>query len=261
MPNYGETTYWDQRYAASKGEMFDWLEDYQALKDILKDYLKPESKILILGCGNANFSEDLYDAGYEHIWNIVISSVVIHQMIIRNQHRKLMKYEVMDVCNLRYPDNFFDIAIDKSTIDALLCGENSYVITAIMLKEAQRVVKEDGGVYFAISYGKPQYRSFHLERPFLSWDLKEFMFYPVGKEYKDQAEKEEKAHFLYICTKNKHWREAHAEHFEPVLTKLILMEHKQRDSNAVADGQAADTTEEADQKPLHEPVENRPKST
>lgn len=45
-----------------------------------------------------------------------------------------MKYEVMDVRNLTYSNNFFDIAIDKSTIDALLCGEHSFYNTALMIK-------------------------------------------------------------------------------------------------------------------------------
>ena len=34
-------------------------------------------KILIIGCGNANFSEDMYDDGYHYLFNIDISSVVI----------------------------------------------------------------------------------------------------------------------------------------------------------------------------------------
>ena len=93
-------------------------------------------KILILGCGNANFSEDLYDAGYENIWNIDISSVCIEQMKERNKNRKKMVYEVMDVCDLKYPDNFFDVAIDKSTIDAILCGDNPYLNTLLLLKES-----------------------------------------------------------------------------------------------------------------------------
>jgi EEF1A lysine methyltransferase 4 len=92
MPEYGEPKYWDERYAQNKGSMFDWLESYATLKDVLAPYLKPEFKILIIGCGNANFSEDLYDAGFQNIWNIDISSVVIKQMKIRNVQRKKMKY-------------------------------------------------------------------------------------------------------------------------------------------------------------------------
>jgi len=46
-----------------------------------------------------------------------------------------MVYEVMDVLDQTYPDNFFDIAIDKGTIDTILCGNNAYLNVAIMLKE------------------------------------------------------------------------------------------------------------------------------
>lgn len=56
-------------------------------------------------------------------------------MAKRNFSRNKMKYEVMDCCNLIYEDNFFDVVIDKSTIDAILCGDNAYLNTALMLKE------------------------------------------------------------------------------------------------------------------------------
>ena len=35
---------------------------------------------------------------------------------------------------LDYEDGYFDAAIDKSTIDALLCGDNSYEKVAVMMK-------------------------------------------------------------------------------------------------------------------------------
>ena len=116
--------------------MFDWLEDYDTLSQLLNEFLTKESKILIIGCGNANFSEDLYDAGFIYQWNIDISTVCIQQMSERNKSRKEMKYEVMDCCDLSYEDNFFDCIIDKSTIDAILCGDNAFLNTALMLKES-----------------------------------------------------------------------------------------------------------------------------
>jgi EEF1A lysine methyltransferase 4 len=106
------------------------------LKSFLKEYIPTDSKILILGCGNARFSEDMYDDGYHNIYNNDISSVVINQMAERNKDREGMKYEVMDVCDMaKYEDGFFDIAIDKSTIDALLCGNNAFLNVARMTKE------------------------------------------------------------------------------------------------------------------------------
>ena len=86
----------------------------------------------------------------------------------RNLERKNMDYSLMDVCNMIFPDGFFDIAIDKSTIDAILCGDDAFLNVAKMMKEVQRVLK-DNGVYIAISYGKPENRSFHFEREHLKF--------------------------------------------------------------------------------------------
>jgi ubiquinone/menaquinone biosynthesis C-methylase UbiE len=67
----------------------------------------------------------------------------------------------MDVRDLKYPDECFDLAIDKSTIDALLCGDHSFLNVAVMTKEIQRVLKT-GGIYLIISYGQPENRVMHL---------------------------------------------------------------------------------------------------
>lgn len=69
--------------------------------------------------------------------------------------------EKMDVKSMKYPDNTFDLIIDKSTIDALLCGDFSFMNVAQMTKEIQRTLKV-GGIYFIISYGEPENRMPHL---------------------------------------------------------------------------------------------------
>ena len=67
----------------------------------------------------------------------------------------------MDARDLQYDDNTFDCIIDKSTMDALLCGEQSFLNVAIMTREVQRVLKK-GGTYVIISYGQPENRIIHL---------------------------------------------------------------------------------------------------
>ncbi len=62
---------------------------------------------------------------------------------------------------MTYNDNYFDFIVDKSTIDALLCGDNSFINVAIMTKEIIRCLKV-GGIYMIISYGQPENRIFHL---------------------------------------------------------------------------------------------------
>lgn len=78
MPNYGDPKYWDKRYAENRGTMFDWLEDYHSLKPLLTSIIPDlTARILIIGCGNAPLSEDMYDDGYHNIVNVDISTVVI----------------------------------------------------------------------------------------------------------------------------------------------------------------------------------------
>ena len=77
----------------------------------------------------------MYKAGYHNIWNIDYSENVITMMRERCQSMNKMVWDVMDVTDIKYEDNFFDIAIDKSTIDALLCGDNAFLNVAMMTKE------------------------------------------------------------------------------------------------------------------------------
>ena len=51
--------------------------------------------------------------------------------------RPNLVFQVGDVTSYpEFENESFDLAIDKSTIDALLCGDNSFVQVAYMLGEA-----------------------------------------------------------------------------------------------------------------------------
>lgn len=103
----------------------------------------------------------------------------------------------MDVRDLKYDDNTFDFIVDKSTIDALLCGDSSYLNVATMLKEVQRVLKDEA-IYMIISYGKPENRIVHLERPHLDFEI---AVYTIKKD-EDKTDIS-KTHYVYICKKRK----------------------------------------------------------
>jgi len=149
MPNYGDATYWDNRYSQAKNATFDWLEGWKDIKQVIEENAmdgllksndpkaaRQSKKILNLGCGNSVVCEDMYDEGYTQIWNMDISAVCIDHMRLRNQTRRpSMLWEVMDVRDLKYPDEFFDMILDKSTIDALLCGTAAFLNVAVMMKE------------------------------------------------------------------------------------------------------------------------------
>ena len=195
MPNYGDKRYWEERYDEQSGTTFDWLEDYESIKPIIDNLgVKKESRILNVGCGNSEFSEKMFDEGYNHNYNIDICQNVIDFMKSRNKDRKGLHFDVMDVCDMAYKDETFDLVIDKSTIDALLCGDHSFMIVAKMLKEISRVLKT-GGYYIIISYGKPENRMIHLERDHLAFEVQ---IYTIKRAEEDE---QEKIHYVYICKK------------------------------------------------------------
>lgn len=140
----------------------------------------------------------MYDAGYHNIYNMDISTVVIEQMEKRYADKEKMVWEVMDARDMSYADETFDIVIDKSTIDALLCGENAFLNVAKMTKEVQRVLKK-GGCYFVISYGRPEARLVHFDRDHLDFSVKQYVLYPT--DCKTPQQKLEKSHFIYLATK------------------------------------------------------------
>ncbi len=167
MPQYGDPEYWDERYKKTP-EPYDWLQDFDSLRQILETLIDRKNKILHIGCGNSLLSEEMYDNGFKHIENIDISQVCIDQMTERNQERPEMTWKTMDVKQLQYQDETFDVVLDKSkvgyksgTMDALLCGDDATLNVAIMMKEVQRVLKT-GGIYLMISYGNPEFRSRYL---------------------------------------------------------------------------------------------------
>lgn len=67
MANYGDEQYWDKRYTEQEGRLFDWLEDYESLKPIFERFMLRSDRILMLGCGNSELSEKMYDDGFVNV--------------------------------------------------------------------------------------------------------------------------------------------------------------------------------------------------
>ena len=81
-----------------------------------------------------------------------------------------MKWDVMDVREMTYKDNSFDLIIDKSTLDALTCSLEGSLEVAYMLKECQRVLKP-GGTYISISFADKKARQHHFQRDHLGFSF------------------------------------------------------------------------------------------
>ena len=51
--------FWNTKYKQQEGTLFDWLENYETLREFIK--VTPESHVLILGCGTSTLAEEMHD--------------------------------------------------------------------------------------------------------------------------------------------------------------------------------------------------------
>ncbi|CAD0196413.1 unnamed protein product [Chrysodeixis includens] len=143
---FSEKDYWNKFFKKRGNQAFEWYGEYLELCGQLHKYIKPRDVILMPGCGNSGLSADLYDVGYEHITNIDVSEVVIKQMNAINSHRTGMKFLVMDALNTTFPDDSFNVVLDKGTLDALMPDDSEETVKSIdkYFHEIKRVLKLGG---------------------------------------------------------------------------------------------------------------------
>ncbi|KAK9147116.1 hypothetical protein Sjap_007019 [Stephania japonica] len=168
---YGDPSYWERRYAKDP-RPFDWYQSYPSLAPLIRLYVQPNSRVLVVGCGNSVFSEGMVEDGFQDVVNIDISSVAIEAMKKKYSDNAALKYIRMDVRDMsEFESGSFDAVIDKGTLDAIMCGNNSQENSIKMVEEIRRVLKDEG-VYILISYGAPAIRLSILMRETCLWTIK-----------------------------------------------------------------------------------------
>ena len=113
--------YWDERFTVE--DNFEWCKSYDDFKHLMSKHVRKNDRILMLGCGTSKLSEEMYHDGYTSIINIDYSQVVIQKMKQKHQHLVGMQYLVMDITNMTFDKNSFDVIIEKGTLDTLLVDE------------------------------------------------------------------------------------------------------------------------------------------
>ncbi|XP_064450394.1 eEF1A lysine and N-terminal methyltransferase isoform X3 [Mirounga angustirostris] len=141
---FGSADYWEKFFQQRGRRAFEWYGSYLELCGLLHKYIKPREKVLVIGCGNSELSEQLYDVGIQDIVNIDISEVVIKQMKERNASRRpQMSFLKMDMTQMEFPDASFQVVLDKGTLDAVLTDEEEKTLHQVdrMLAEVGRVLQ------------------------------------------------------------------------------------------------------------------------
>eukprot|EP00941_MAST-03F_sp_MAST-3F-sp1_P002851 g2851.t1 len=156
----------------------DWHDYYMKAEKALtyiEEYLASPvpCSVLHIGCGSSALSHFLGEK-YPHcnLTNIDISRVLIEKLCKywNATDRESVEYRNSDCRELfGYPDQSFDIILDKATFDILLCDTGGAQSIRRMLEESWRVLKK-GGTLIIFSTGGTLMRSQYFKRsnPFTS---------------------------------------------------------------------------------------------
>lgn len=151
--DFHSKSYWEDFFKIRGGEAFEWYGTFKDIRSLVLSKAKSTDKILIVGCGNSEFSAELYDAGFDQITNLDFSSVVIDDMRAKNTHRPRMRWVIGDMTDMQAIANeSFDIVFDKGALDALVSDSSRENLqqAAKMFDEIDRVLV-DTGAYMCIS--------------------------------------------------------------------------------------------------------------
>lgn len=200
LPGFGGgPTYWDNRYLGSTAP-FEWLEAYADLRTHIDCVSCGNKDIPILdsGCGNSLLAEELYDDGYRNVTCVDNSPVVVQQMVARQQQtaRPELRWLYMDALDMSFPDSSFDLVIDKSLLDTLMCTSGPAGDASVYVQGVFRILRP-GGTLMCVSYGKPETREYLFE---LDGQDPAFTF----KLYTCELPKSQDAgnpHYLYLVVK------------------------------------------------------------
>ncbi|EKU21542.1 cgi-01 protein isoform 1, partial [Nannochloropsis gaditana CCMP526] len=102
---FQDRAYWDAFFRERKQRAFEWYGTYNDLRPFVAKTVegwragRKRERALVIGCGNSDFSADLYqEGGFQRIVNVDFSASVIEEMRCKTREScPEMEWEVMDV--------------------------------------------------------------------------------------------------------------------------------------------------------------------
>ncbi|CAK9004591.1 unnamed protein product [Durusdinium trenchii] len=139
--SFGKQEYWESFYSGDTEDAkdFEWFCSYEDIEPFFRDFARPalekpspaalRPQLMIAGCGNSRLANEIYDDlssdGIEvDIWNVDYAEAAIARARAVAGERPL-KHVVADLRDLpeeTFPENSFDVIVDKGTMDALFCA-------------------------------------------------------------------------------------------------------------------------------------------
>lgn len=206
ISNFSKEEYWNKFFTKRGNQSFEWYGEYPHLCGLLHKYMKPNDKLLNIGCGNSQLSVDLYDVGFHNNVNIDISNIAIKQM--NDKHvpsRKNLQFKTMDMLQMTFDNEEFSVVLDKGTLDALMSEDTEEVNRKAekLFSEIKRVLRPCGR-YICISL----LQDFILKK-LLNWFINEGWMIRIHRIPEIEREPDQLNSsfvfptFFVICTKTK----------------------------------------------------------
>ncbi|KAK7431350.1 hypothetical protein QQZ08_002121 [Neonectria magnoliae] len=124
---FDKKSYWHHRFASEKS--FEWLlpsADFIRLVDPVLRNLRPDARILHIGCGTSDLQNHFRARGFRNVLNVDYEPLAVargRELETQQFGDVQMRYAVHDLTQLDIGDTEqFDLVIDKSTVDAVSCG-------------------------------------------------------------------------------------------------------------------------------------------
>ncbi|KAK4792841.1 hypothetical protein SAY86_023276 [Trapa natans] len=176
--DYLNPQYWDERFSSE--EHYEWFKDYSHFRHLIQQHVEPDSKVLELGCGNSQLSEDLYRDGISNITCIDLSAVAVEKMqqrLLSKGYREIKVVEA-DMLDLPFTNELFDVVIEKGTMDVLFVDsgdpwnpnpETAFKVMT-MLRQVHRVLKPNG-TFISVTFGQPHFRRRFFDEQEFTWSV------------------------------------------------------------------------------------------
>ena len=129
--DFHSKAYWQQFFEQRGDASFEWYGTYTELRHLVIDAqeLQTTDRVLVVGCGNSDFSAELYDDGFKQVTNVDFEPSVVSSMAARNAKRSAMQWVVADMTDMgeAIATGAFDVVIDKGALDALASSDTPAV--------------------------------------------------------------------------------------------------------------------------------------
>ena len=121
-------------------------------------------------------------------------------MIEKYRDKPTLTWQQMNVCALEFPDEAFDVVLDKETADSILCSE----LDSERRKDVPGVsrVLKPNGTFMIISYGVPDNRLSYLENEDYGWTVTvHTVAKPTVSATAVPDARTRPVHYIYVCVK------------------------------------------------------------